>query len=76
MDGDPFRLRFDWTDITPTSARRAQRFSFDNGRTWLAENGVMTLTREGQPAGNVAHGAPASLDHVRRCDAPTSRRRT
>ena len=45
--GRSFRMRFEWTDITPTSARWAQRFSFDDGQTWDAENWVMTLTREG-----------------------------
>jgi hypothetical protein len=37
-------VRFDWTDITPTSARWEQSFSFDGGQSF-APNWVMRFTR-------------------------------
>jgi hypothetical protein len=43
-DGRPVRVRFDWTDITPTSARWEQAFSADAGAGWET-NWVMTLSR-------------------------------
>jgi hypothetical protein len=46
LEGVPIRMRFDWSDVTTTSARWEQAFSFDGGRTWKP-NWVMRLSREG-----------------------------
>jgi hypothetical protein len=43
--GRDVRVRFDWTDITETSARWEQAFSFDGG-TSFETNWIMQLTRE------------------------------
>ena len=40
----PIKVRFRWTDITPTSARWEQAFSPDAGTTWEV-NWVMAFTR-------------------------------
>jgi hypothetical protein len=37
-------VRFDWTDITRTSARWQQSFSFDGGRTF-EPNWIMEFVR-------------------------------
>lgn len=44
LGGRPVKVRFDWTGITPTSARWEQSFSFDGGRTF-EPNWIMELTR-------------------------------
>ena len=40
VDGRPITIRFKWSDLTPTSARWQQSFSFDEGRTFTC-NWVM-----------------------------------
>jgi hypothetical protein len=45
LDGVPIRMRFDWSDITESSARWEQAFSFDRGDTWKT-NWIMLLSRE------------------------------
>lgn len=44
FDGRPIRVRFLWTDITPSSCRWQQAFSPDGGATWET-NWVMDFTR-------------------------------
>lgn len=44
QDGKPFRVRFLWSHITPTSARWEQAVSADGGKTW-EPNWVMEFRR-------------------------------
>jgi hypothetical protein len=44
LGGRDVRVRFHWTDITPSSARWEQSFSFDGGESFGA-NWIMELTR-------------------------------
>jgi hypothetical protein len=44
LDGRAAKVRYDWTEITPSSARWEQSFSFDDGQTF-EKNWVMELTR-------------------------------
>jgi hypothetical protein len=44
--GQPIKVRFLWSGITPTSARWEQAFSPDGGKTWET-NWEMDFTREG-----------------------------
>ncbi len=47
LDGRPVKVRFDWTKITPSSARWQQSFSFDGGQSFET-NWIMELTRTGE----------------------------
>jgi hypothetical protein len=44
FEGKPIRVRFLWSDMTPTSCRWAQAFSADGGSTWET-NWLMEFTR-------------------------------
>jgi hypothetical protein len=44
LDGRPIRVRYLWSDITPTSAHFEQSFSANGGMTW-EPNWVSTMTR-------------------------------
>jgi hypothetical protein len=43
-EGVPIRIRYVWSEITPTSARWEQAFSADGERTWET-NWIMEFTR-------------------------------
>ena len=44
LNGRPIRVRFQWSQITPTSAHWEQAFSPDGGETWET-NWIMDFTR-------------------------------
>ena len=48
--GRPVRVRFRWSDITPSAARWEQAFSVDDGAAWEM-NWIMTFARR-QPNGD------------------------
>ncbi|MET8139605.1 hypothetical protein ABZU32_04765 [Sphaerisporangium sp. NPDC005288] len=43
-DGQPIRVRYTWSDITPTTCRWEQAFSYDDERTWET-NWIMESTK-------------------------------
>ena len=43
--GQPIKVRFLWSNITPTTARWEQAFSPDGGKTWET-NWEMDFTRQ------------------------------
>lgn len=43
-DGRDVRVRFVWSDVSPTGARWEQAFSVDGGKTWVA-NWTMDFSR-------------------------------
>ena len=59
QDGKPMRVRFLWSNITPTSARWEQSPSSDGGKTW-ATNWIMNFNRD---TANPAQG-PAAQSKV------------
>jgi hypothetical protein len=50
QDGVPVKVKFRWSEITPTSARWEQAMSADGGATW-EWNWVMEFVRMAEPAG-------------------------
>lgn len=55
FEGRLIRVRFLWSDITPTSARWSQAFSPDAGEAWEI-NWVMDFTRVVAPPGDAPSG--------------------
>jgi hypothetical protein len=47
LDGQPIKIRFIWKDITTTSARFEQAFSYDGGRHWQTNWVIVTSRAEG-----------------------------
>ena len=45
LEGVPIKVRFDWSEISGSSARWEQAFSFDDGETWKT-NWIMVFSRE------------------------------
>lgn len=57
-NGKPIKVRFMWSDITPTSARWQQAFSADGGKTWET-NWVMDFRRSSGPPVD----SPTAMQH-------------
>jgi len=55
QDGKPMRVRFLWSNITPTSARWEQASSSDSGKTW-ATNWIMIFQRDTSKSASPAAG--------------------
>jgi hypothetical protein len=53
QDGKPMRVRFIWSNITPTSARWEQSLSSDGGKTWTP-NWIMNFKRDTAKSGQGA----------------------
>jgi hypothetical protein len=63
LDGKPMVVRFIWSNITPTSARWEQAFSFDGGNTW-ATNWVMNFERADSPIATVGATEQPDFDFL------------
>jgi hypothetical protein len=48
IQGRAVFVRYEWTDITPTTAHFEQSFSADGGKTWEV-NWISTMVRDGAP---------------------------
>ena len=59
LNGSPIKVRFEWRNPTPDTARWQQAFSFDDGRSWVT-NWVMEFTRAERAAG-IAPDGPFDL---------------
>ena len=46
LNSQPVKVRFDWREITASSARFEQAFSYDDGQSWQT-NWIITIARQG-----------------------------
>jgi hypothetical protein len=65
--GKPMRVRFTWSDITPTSARWQQALSADAGKTWQP-NWIMEFQRVSNASPEALAAAPADAGGPRDFD--------